>query len=247
MISRWCPICLWQSLDCVTMFGDVHDGDAVDLSQAPLQLLIARRYYVNGRLRDARHNAIIRVLVLTVEALKSLVLQNQLQREGKLFAELLQLRDDAATHARDHFCEEAVHQAFDNVDLVLKGEVDEVRIQPDPERGSQILVRAQEHVVLDDRVVRVVVRLAAVVLRQLQFAKLHGGHVPLRLFRDRVVVADLFALRRRVIALRLALFLQGQALFFHEHLFNRVLLLLLYVSHGERFRVFFLVSFWSYI
>lgn len=68
---------LWQALDDVLAVRDVHDGDARDLSDATLQLAIARRDQVASVLLHALEQAVVgvRAFVCAGQALEARVLR----------------------------------------------------------------------------------------------------------------------------------------------------------------------------
>ena len=61
-----------------------------------------------------------------------------------LGAQLLQLRHHAVGDVRDALGVEGVHHVLDNVHLVLDGEVDEVGVDQDVERGPKLGVILEE-------------------------------------------------------------------------------------------------------
>ena len=58
--------------------------------------------------------------------------------------QFLKLRHDTIRDVRDAFCIEGVHHVLDDVHLVLDGEVDEVGVNQDVERGSKLSVVLEE-------------------------------------------------------------------------------------------------------
>lgn len=58
--------------------------------------------------------------------------------------QLLKLSHDAVCDVRDALCIEGVHHVLDDVHLVLDGEVDEVGVDQDVERGPKLGVILEE-------------------------------------------------------------------------------------------------------
>lgn len=81
-----------QPLDNVLAPGDLHDGHAGDLAQAPLEVLVVGADDVDARLGDAVEDAVVGVdaLVLALEDLEVLAL-GYAEGEPVLGPELLQL------------------------------------------------------------------------------------------------------------------------------------------------------------
>ena len=61
-----------------------------------------------------------------------------------LGSQFLELRHDTIRDVRDALCIEGVHHVLDDVHLILDGEVDEVGIDQDVERGAKLSVVLEE-------------------------------------------------------------------------------------------------------
>ena len=61
-----------------------------------------------------------------------------------LGSQFLKLRHDTIRDVRDALCIEGVHHVLDDVHLVLDGEVDEVGVDQDVERGAKLSVVLEE-------------------------------------------------------------------------------------------------------
>ena len=57
-------ICIWHSLDGISVLTEIHDWHSGDLSDSPLEVLITGGHYVRLVLGDAVHEAVIGVCPL---------------------------------------------------------------------------------------------------------------------------------------------------------------------------------------
>lgn len=139
------PVGVRHPLDGVFVVGQKHNGDAWDLPDPPLEVLIAGGHDVAFVLRHPVHEAVVgvRSFVHAGQPLEPRVLDN-LERHPVLGPQLLQLAHDAVRDVGDALGVEAVHHALDHVHLVLDREVDEVGVDEDVIGRTQLGVVGEE-------------------------------------------------------------------------------------------------------
>lgn len=119
----------WQLLHGVLVLGNGHDGHTGNLADAHLQALITGGDEVAPVLVHPINQAVISVssLVIAFESLEARVAGNA-QGHTVLWPELLQLCQDAVRDDGRRLRIQAVHHALDQVNLVLNGKIDEIRV-----------------------------------------------------------------------------------------------------------------------
>jgi len=109
---------------------DIHDWHARNLPQSPPQIFIHRSNDVTAMGSHDVDNFIISVVPISGETHEARVF-GQPQCHSELGTELLQLGNDCIRNAWDAFCQQAVHHASHDIQLVFDGEIEEVGIHND--------------------------------------------------------------------------------------------------------------------
>jgi len=123
----------------------VHDGHTGNLPDAVLQVLVVGGHDVALVLTHPFHQAVVRIgaLVQAGQSLESGI-GDDAQGQFVLVAQLLQLGAHAVGYVGYALGVQAVHHSLHNVQLVLDAEVDEVRVQDDVIRRTQLGVVLEE-------------------------------------------------------------------------------------------------------
>lgn len=134
-----------------------HYRDTRDFPQPALQVAVTGGHNVAPVLCYQLHYLIIRIVGFSWNTFKSRIfgqtargepgiVEGEAEPEGDaiLGAELLELRHDRIQDTRGALRKEAVHHALHNVQLVLNREVDEIRVDDDLVRGTELFIVSEE-------------------------------------------------------------------------------------------------------
>ena len=145
LLERWGKR-LGQALHFVLVPRDIHNRHTRDLSNASLQVAIARGDNKHAMGRDAVDQAVIGIcpFVRTHEPPKPAIPRYS-ERDGVLLRQLLQFSNNAIRHANGSRGSETVKHGAGDVELVRDGEVDKVGIDEDAEGGPERGIELEEH------------------------------------------------------------------------------------------------------